>query len=381
MQIAITATTDSDRGGDVSESEIDWTRIDWARIDWDLLGRYQGGMCTPEEGQQVAQWLAESPDHWSLLRALPVIATIGDRALPPEHKAAFTAALRRRQALAESPADPAPQLDVIRGNAGRAPRFAARLPPRKLAVTRAAAAMILLGAGLLAGRALLRSPVAPMTIQPAAHVIATARGERLSRRLPDGTRVMLAPASTLRIATTYGVTDRAVWLDGEAVFTVVHDSTRPFAVHTARGVARDLGTRFLVRAYNTDPVTDVVVAEGRVAVAHAQAETLDTVVVGRGEGARITGDRLVVTRNLALGPYFAWTEGRLVFRKTPLRDAVIQLSRWYDIDVHLTTAELGDQLLTATLESEPAPEALALIATTFKLRLSHDGRNYTLSPK
>jgi ferric-dicitrate binding protein FerR (iron transport regulator) len=62
------------------------------------------------------------------------------------------------------------------------------------------------------------------------------------------------------------VRGRTLELEGEAVFTVAHESTRPFAVRTSRAVATDLGTCFVVRAYLDDPNTDVVVAEGQVAV-------------------------------------------------------------------------------------------------------------------
>ena len=79
----------------------------------------------------------------------------------------------------------------------------------------------------------------PLTV-----IIATKRGERLSRGLPDGTRLVLAPGSTLRHSSRYGSDERVVSLEGEAAFTVAHDAKRPFTVRTTRGTIRDLGTRF-----------------------------------------------------------------------------------------------------------------------------------------
>src|SRR5256885_1096045 len=66
-----------------------------------------------------------------------------------------------------------------------------------------------------------------LTAQPRLTYVTAVR-ERSELRLPDGTRVRLAPASKLRVATDFGVERRDVYLDGEAYFEVVHDEMRPF---------------------------------------------------------------------------------------------------------------------------------------------------------
>ncbi|MFZ5623153.1 MAG: FecR family protein, partial [Gemmatimonadota bacterium] len=224
--------------------------------------------------------------------------------------------------------------------------------------------------------------------------VATRRGERLELRLPDGSLVHLAPQSTLRVPVAYGAGERRVSLEGAAVFTVTHDTTRPFAVHTARAVARDVGTRFLVRAYAGDAATDVVVAEGAVAVglparraagdaARPSARPRpDAVVVAAGARARVTRqEHVVVTPRVALDEYFAWTDGRLVFRDVPLAEVAAQLSRWYDVDVRLGAESLGRLRLTASATEREAPEdVLRLIAASLDLdlQISHAGQTYTL---
>ena len=84
--------------------------------------------------------------------------------------------------------------------------------------------------------------------------------------LRDGTRLVLWPASRLRIPSDFGLRTRSVELQGEAYFAVVHDASHPFVV-TAHGVVtRDVGTAFDIRAYADDPGVRVAVAEGEVAV-------------------------------------------------------------------------------------------------------------------
>jgi ferric-dicitrate binding protein FerR (iron transport regulator) len=178
-----------------------------------------------------------------------------------------------------------------------------------------------------------------------------------------------------------------VELEGEAVFTVTHDSIRPFAVRTARAVAVDLGTRFVVRAFRDDRNTDIVVAEGRVAVttdgaAGEQAERqagADSLVIGRGERVRVRESGGVeLTRNVPLEDYLGWTDGRLVFRGVPLRDAARQLARWYDIEVRLEPDAIGSRRIEAAADNEPAIDVLRSIAASLNLRLSRAGRVYTL---
>ncbi len=176
--------------------------------------------------------------------------------------------------------------------------------------------------------------------------------------------------------------------------TLIFDSARPFAVRTARAVARDLGTRFVVRAYAHDPATDVVVAEGQVAVTGGRVGGLaggkhgtdsvvpDGVVLERGQRARVDGDgRLALTRDVSLDHYFAWTEGRLVFRDTPLRDVVLQMSRWYDVDVRLASGAVGSLPVTATFDNQPVDEALRRLALALGLELSRADHTFTLVAK
>jgi ferric-dicitrate binding protein FerR (iron transport regulator) len=125
------------------------------------------------------------------------------------------------------------------------------------------------------------------------------------------------------------------------------------------------------------------VAEGRVSVRPgAAAARGDSVLLVPNDVARVAADgRVNRVRGVAIGSFFAWTEGRLVFRDTPLRAAAAQLGRWYDIDVHLTSDSMDLLPLTASFAEQPAAEALRLVAITLDLRLSQAGRVFTLSSR
>lgn len=247
-----------------------------------------------------------------------------------------------------------------------------------------AAGVALLAAGGAATWILWGDSIVAPPSDPAYSVVTTALGQRLSLRLADSTEVLLAPGSRLRTRTDFGRRHRTVELEGEAMFTVARDASRPFIVRTSRAVAVDLGTRFVVRAYADDPVTDIVVADGRVAAWPADPDNMsvagDSLILQRGQRARVASDgRMQFTANAPLEEYLDWTEGRLRFNGTPLRDAVRRLERWYDIDIGLVPEAVGDRPIVATVTNEPAADVLTTIALSLDLRLTRTDRTYTLT--
>lgn len=346
--------------------------------DFMLLDRYLAGECTVSEQVQVEEWVGKSPVNRATLEGLREAAARVHQTMPPERKADLMGSLRRR--IAASRRHPAfrnaPGLSILPSRR-RGLRFTAGL---------AAAGLLLIGTSIGSYLVLSRSGPDVATTSPAAHTISTRPGEQMSLRLADGTVVLLAPASTLRLPLTYGQPARAVELEGQAAFTVTHDSTRPFVVRAGGVVAHDLGTRFVVRAYAEDTLADVVVAEGVVAVTRGSSPSRaeDRLVLKRGERARATPDgRLALTRDVSLDLYYAWTEGRVVFRRTPLREVVIQLRRWRNVDIQLASPALGERIFTGAFRTdEPTAEVLRLIGSALSLQVVHaESGRYTVRAK
>jgi transmembrane sensor len=323
-------------------------RIDWTRIDWDLLSRYQGGTCTAEESQRVAQWLAESPDHAALLRALPVIGTVGDRTMPPEGKKALAAALRQR-----------PGIGV--------PGFTMPRRSRWLAFAAAAAAAIVAVVGVrIATHTSKPSPSA------APRTYATTVGQRGEVRLPDGTQVMVAPESRLRLAADFGRQRRDIYLEGEAYFEVVHDSARPFTVFTANASTRDLGTAFAIRGYSEERTVRVVVREGRVAMSGAG-------LLAAGDVGRLAADGQATVRHHAnVDALLGWTKGELAFQDAPLGQVLRDLRRWYGLDTDVSDSSLAALPFTGSLRGLTPDRAVQVVASTLGLQVRQDGSRAVL---
>lgn len=84
--------------------------------------------------------------------------------------------------------------------------------------------------------------------------------------LTDGTVVTLAPHSVFRYPADFGVSDRKVFLDGEAQFQVSRDEARPFKVYEGDIMATVLGTVFQVKYQAADSVILVELMSGKLRV-------------------------------------------------------------------------------------------------------------------
>jgi len=234
--------------------------------DWARLGRYLAGECTPQEAEATRRWLEADPeraklaiaarDAWTRSAGLP--RTWDTDLLWRRFSARAGALAERSRYPAQTPAI----LSHLRASAYPAPR-------RWIARLTAAAIVGVLGVGLWRGvsdRAASRV-AAIANPGPTTREIATAKGQRATLQLGDGSHVTLGVDSRLRFSSTFGQSSRELYLEGRAYFDVVHDSTRPFRVRTSNGLTEDVGTKFTVTAYPEQRATQVVVAEGAVTLA------------------------------------------------------------------------------------------------------------------
>jgi transmembrane sensor len=217
----------------------------------------------------------------------------------------------------------------------------------------------------------------------------TTRGQRAEIELGDGTRIVLGPASSLRVPRHMdSASRRDVYLEGEALFEGTHDATRPFLVHTANGVAEDLGTRFVVTSYAADTIARVVVADGKVTIrarremaAAADKGAPEQVLTAGDLGLLSRGGQITTTHRVALDQYFGWATGQLVFRNAPLREVATTLARWYAVDIRVSspaTAARRHVTLTTTPD-QPLSEVLTALTVPLGLRAARSGDTVFIS--
>src|SRR5690606_7217890 len=152
-------------------------------------------------------------------------------------------------------------------------------------------------------------------------------------------------------------------------------------IHTAGAVIEDLGTAFAVKSYPEDTQVQVTVTEGKVELRgrEALAHAATTLVPGQLGRLRLTDGHLEV-HTVDPAPHIAWLEGKLVFDNTPLSQVIRQLSRWYDIDIHLDDPSVGARPLSASFQHESIAEVLEVIGPSLDLRVRRDGSTVILTP-
>ena len=224
----------------------------------------------------------------------------------------------------------------------------------------------------------LRTP--PMT-KSTMRTYVTRTGERSVVQLANGTRITLAPQTTLRISDgTSGPSAEGIIADlkGEAMFDVIANHQVPFVVRTGRVSTRVLGTVFDVQRYANDHDTRVAVMTGKVVVATPGVRTAVTLTAGT--VGRVTDSTVTSAASSDLQQYTDWARGRLVFRATPVRDALVAFGRWYGYEFRLTDSTLAKTLVTASFDYRDGRDALHALTTVLGVRATADGSVIVLSP-
>ena len=156
---------------------------------------------------------------------------------------------------------------------------------------------------------------------------ATALGETQQVELADGSVVLLSSDSRVDVAYSRG--QRSLHLaQGEAYFTVAPNHDRPFVVDADGRRVVAVGTRFAVRRDAGD--LRVAVTEGRVRLEDEARRDAAPTLLTAGMVAVAGRDGVRLRRQSAdeMEALLGWREGLLVFRGTPLAEAVAEFNRY-----------------------------------------------------
>ncbi|WP_029978015.1 FecR family protein [Pseudomonas sp. PH1b] len=296
--------------------------------------RLQEPELSSEQQLQFQQWLAEDPQHryeFQLLEALWAATDLVPRA--------------RLQALCDAPAK------------------ARRRPLLRVALAAGVAALAV-GLGLFSG---LNQPVSYSA------EFATALGERRHVALPDGSQIDLNSRSHLQVR--YARNQRLIELvEGEALFSVEHDTDRPFVVAAGVGKVTVTGTRFDVR--RDAQQTRVAVEQGRVKVQGRDAAADDFITLTPGQGTHVD-EHGKVAAAYAVDPeaLTAWRSGKQVFNDARLADVVAEVSRYREQPLRLASAAVGELRLTSVFKSDDTQALLKALPSILpvEVRTHADG--------
>ena len=188
------------------------------------------------------------------------------------------------------------------------------------------------------------------------HTYMTTQGGHQNITLADGSRVDLNTDTELRVYFNYWQRNVEL-IKGEAFFTVVHNTERPFQVQAGSGHIRDLGTAFDV--YIKPERVIVAVQEGLVEV-----ETTSKRELSAGHQLAFTDTGNFNTlQDSDIAELIGWREGNLVFHNKRLEEVLADIARYHDKRIYLKNKQLAELKVSGTFQITKLNDMLSAISS------------------
>jgi len=211
------------------------------------------------------------------------------------------------------------------------------------------------------------------------NTVTTPRGGQFQLTLPDGTRVWMNAASSLRYPVAFTGNVRMVELSGEAYFEVAHNAGKPFNVTINSGLAERkgasvevLGTHFNVNAYDDEPAVKTTLLEGKVKMRTANNDKTATLIPGEQSQLDHEGN-LKIIENADIEQAIAWKNGMLQLTSADMQTIMRQIARWYNVEVKYESAVPAGHIsgkVPRNLSLQQMLKALEMSGMHFRLEAS-----------
>ncbi|QHE92557.1 DUF4880 domain-containing protein [Pandoraea fibrosis] len=316
------------------------------------FARTCGAELTPTEADARDAWLAADPLHRAEYAALQRVWQAA-AAVPVDRMRQLTASTEAQATVGMQSHDPGPR---------RSPKGLASALTLVLGV--AIGAVLLRTPALAPGDTIQASHPSAPADSDGAQAFSTRAGERRTVTLADGTSVELSTRTVIRVH--YRPERRDVTLvEGEAMFSVTHNPSRPFVVDAGNGQITVTGTRFDVRRASSGVVVAVesgsVKVDGRAAQSPRVPQT-PTVTLTSGLGTTIRSDgSLAPAQSVDLASSLAWREGKLVFQNATLADVVAEVSRYRESPVTVADNPTGQLRVSSVFSADNTDALLAAL--------------------
>lgn len=190
------------------------------------------------------------------------------------------------------------------------------------------------------------------------------RGGQFFVKLSDGTKVWLNSESQLKYPKNFisGETRTVELIYGEAYFDVspstANNGTK-FKVLNNQQTVEVLGTEFNIKAYKEDTSILTTLVEGKVMVANSTNQA----ILKPNEQSIITSNNNNITVNkINVYNEISWKDGVFSFKNKPLKEIMMVLSRWYDIDVEFKNHTIETELFGGSFDkTQNIEEILTMI--------------------
>jgi transmembrane sensor len=204
------------------------------------------------------------------------------------------------------------------------------------------------------------------------NTLSTPRGGQYQLVLPDGSKVWLNAASSIRFPAAFTGNERKVEMSGEVYFEVAKNPKQPFKVTLPGGTAVEvLGTHFNINAYDDEPDIKTTLLEGSVKV----SKDANSEILKPGEQVSISqSSHLSQPISVQTEEVMAWKNGLFHFENVDIKTVMRQISRWYDIEVEYKGAIKNEPLFIEIPRNTNLSDVLKVLETTTELQFKLEGK-------
>ena len=211
------------------------------------------------------------------------------------------------------------------------------------------------------------------TDPPAFHELTIPRKTSYQLLLPDGSRVWLNAASSIRYPSSFQGKTREVIVTGESYFEIAKDTARPFIVMVNGIRVQATGTAFNIKAYPEEPYLGITLTEGSVKVSTADKSRALHV----SEQLQIRNAQNWSIKKVDTDDVTAWTNNKLQLSDMSIDELKHNLERWYDITV--IVQDKIEKHLNGTFPRDiPLTTLLPLLERTNDVHFKLDGNRVTV---
>lgn len=341
--------------------------------------RNEDGLSTPEQAQ-FQQWLGANPAHAAAYAQL-------DQTYATLHRLPADAANRLRASSAVEPAHAAPASPPSVSAAPALRRRAASrwawLFPSPVPFAACCSVLVAVGIGWYQWQEWQKQPTFT-------HHYATQRGQRLDAPLPDGSELTLDAATRTEVA-LYRDRREVRLAEGQVMFVVAPDASKPFQVLAGQARVTVVGTRFSVRYTTTGAqagAVEVAVEQGQVRVESARSAPTggdtQTAMLTAGQAVEVDAAGNVGRITTPPGNGVAlWRKGLVRFIDTPLARVIEELERYGPTGLVVTDPAVADLRIGGSFEVAKPGELTRLLPAMLPVKLipRGDGRKEVVSAR
>ncbi|MFC0514777.1 FecR family protein [Mucilaginibacter angelicae] len=215
--------------------------------------------------------------------------------------------------------------------------------------------------------------------EPSFNTVETPRGGQFEIVLPDGSKVWLNAASSIRFPVSFvSLKERHVELEGEAYFEVTHNTSQPFRVSSGKQVVEVLGTHFDIMSYDQIRGIKTTLLQGSVKVSGDAGKA----VLKPGQQSTFSAGGPIAVSAANIEQVVAWKNGYFRFEDERLEDIISTISRWYDFDAVFEDETLKDEKFGAfTARFSDINTLLNIISRTGNVKFVLQGKNIRIMRK